>query len=163
MRRQASTLVMSGICVIVFGVAGRADEDEARIEVTAKSLVKTNGHYVEFTVTNKGKKPISFYWHNLPWGTRDYALKLHPVAEKNEIRIGGFPFADPPFLIIEIGAGKQKTGEIKLSDQFTNIEALLNRESIDLFWSYQADTIGGPQTNRCGGWVYLKKAKSDEK
>jgi len=63
----------------------------------------------------------------------------------------------PPIGPRTIPGGKTASGTIDLKYDYPDLVAILKRDDVALFWTYQPSLSDGTQFERDGGWLLLNK------
>jgi hypothetical protein len=138
------------------------EESDLKIDMKVKYKGGTE-RTVEISLSNEGDRKISLLRCDLPWRhTNSMTLVLmrsHAGRQRVE---------EPP-MIDDLVAGavtlKPKevlTGQVELIGRFPDIEEVLSKTGIDVFWAYELVSIENKKSRRLGGWFYIPRSGSSK-
>jgi len=126
----------------------------------AAKVVLHGWHNLSVELENESVRPIKLDVNNLPWEWR-YSMWLKAFEDNAT----GSPLderiipADPPIntQMKTLLPGKPVSGEIDLRGRFPDLEEVLRRRNVIVFWSYVPE-LEGPITNtRLSGFFVIPK------
>jgi hypothetical protein len=126
------------------------------MEVNCKSLRQRTQLAVKLQYT--GKRNIKALTSDLPWV--DWSMTLVAVEidhDSTYVAKERNPVHDSVSGEIALKPGLVLSGEIDLRQCFPNINEVLKRRDVLLFWSYQMNVIDGKPLPRVGGWLLIPR------
>lgn len=132
-------------------------EDVLGADVTLRSSLQGDP-LLRFTLRNNGREQLELPVAELPWGFI-YAptVILVPLGGSSRAIEPCYPLVSPPLGSVFLGPGGQTEGDYQLLRRYPDIQGVLARRDVAVFWTCQIKPVGRPAVPRVGGWFVIPR------
>jgi hypothetical protein len=160
-----NTIVASLLCVVLGACTNTLDpggsaEVAGQLPVAVEAALSLEEKYaLDVVITNKSKRSITVYAHDLPWrsgkSTTLVLVKRDPFAGTLLRRLNPINDGTPEQAVLEPNASCR--GRVFLTEYFPDLPTANRSSDIMVFWSWQLTTTDGLQGTRAGGYLLIPK------
>jgi hypothetical protein len=115
------------------------------------------GLWLPVTLQSFAEARITLDKERVPWGSK-YSMILVAVTSNGQ-RLEEYPsFDDPGFEKVSLDPRVSVSGDINLADYFRDLDGVVKKSDVQLFWAYKApDELHIPHWS--GGWILIPQQK----
>jgi hypothetical protein len=149
--------IITAVCGTADAACGTAGRTTLSLTVASSCSDRLNCR-LHMRLSNRSAKPVELYASLLPWKRYGMLLLAAENRPNAEVLPMAWPTDDPDSRTVILPPHQSLAGDIDLQTRFTTFSSAIDRSDVVLFWSYDANCIGGSSPVARGSLVIPRLA-----